>query len=262
MTDDVRKAADPRPARSRAAILAAAREHFLAEGYRGAAVDEIAASAGVAKRTLYNLYDGKDALFRAVMDESFAIAEHFAATITAESLAASVAASSAAVPLDESAAPSSRESTATAAAPGPHVESLDERITALAVAHARATLDPRVIRLRRLLIGEAERFPELAAEYHARAPRRVMAALAEVLARLAADGELAIPPGTAPLAAEQFAFLVLGASLDESLFAPLPTPATITARARAGARVFLAGYSTQSRTSAAIRPDDATEVRD
>ncbi len=54
-------------ARKRAAILEAAREAFLRAGYEGAAMEAIAASAGVSIMTLYRHAESKDDLFAAVM---------------------------------------------------------------------------------------------------------------------------------------------------------------------------------------------------
>ncbi|MBU1236349.1 MAG: TetR/AcrR family transcriptional regulator [Gammaproteobacteria bacterium] len=44
-------------------LIQAAHEEFLRDGFRGASVDRIAASAGVAKQTLYNNFPSKEALF-------------------------------------------------------------------------------------------------------------------------------------------------------------------------------------------------------
>jgi len=54
-------------ARKRAAILAAAREAFLRDGYEGATMEGIAASASVSIMTLYRHAAGKDDLFAAVI---------------------------------------------------------------------------------------------------------------------------------------------------------------------------------------------------
>jgi AcrR family transcriptional regulator len=54
-------------ARKRAAILDAARAAFLRDGYAGATMDGIAASAGVSIMTLYRHAAGKDTLFAAVI---------------------------------------------------------------------------------------------------------------------------------------------------------------------------------------------------
>jgi AcrR family transcriptional regulator len=61
-----RPTADQAEAISRA-IIAAATEIFLAAGYEGAAMDAVAARAGVPKSTLYKRYPDKKALLRAVV---------------------------------------------------------------------------------------------------------------------------------------------------------------------------------------------------
>lgn len=44
-------------------------------------MDEIAEAAGVSKRTIYNLYEGKEKLFRAALDDAFSTAEAYAAEV-------------------------------------------------------------------------------------------------------------------------------------------------------------------------------------
>lgn len=53
--------------RKRAAILEAAIEEFLAAGYDATSMDRIAASASVSKRTVYNHFPSKEALFAAIL---------------------------------------------------------------------------------------------------------------------------------------------------------------------------------------------------
>jgi AcrR family transcriptional regulator len=49
------------------AIVLAAREHFLRDGFAGASMDGIAKSAGVSVKTIYGHFAGKDELFSRVM---------------------------------------------------------------------------------------------------------------------------------------------------------------------------------------------------
>lgn len=49
-------------------LLAAAKRVFLARGYDGASMDEIAAAAETTKRTLYNHFPSKEKLFEAMAD--------------------------------------------------------------------------------------------------------------------------------------------------------------------------------------------------
>ncbi|MFD1561492.1 TetR/AcrR family transcriptional regulator [Paraburkholderia silviterrae] len=53
--------------RKRAAILEAAIEEFLAAGYDLTSMDRIAARASVSKRTVYNHFPSKEALFAAIL---------------------------------------------------------------------------------------------------------------------------------------------------------------------------------------------------
>jgi AcrR family transcriptional regulator len=49
------------------AIVLAAREHFLRDGFAGASMDGIASSAGVSVKTIYSHFAGKEELFSKVM---------------------------------------------------------------------------------------------------------------------------------------------------------------------------------------------------
>src|SRR6188472_4297134 len=69
---------DPRVRRSRAAALEAAMSLFLRNGYGATTMDEIAGEAGLTKRTLYNNYANKAALFTEAVTEAIAMAEGFA----------------------------------------------------------------------------------------------------------------------------------------------------------------------------------------
>lgn len=59
----------PRPAR-RAQLLKAALEVFAAQGYHAAAMDEIAAAAGVSKPVLYQHFPGKLELYLALLEDA------------------------------------------------------------------------------------------------------------------------------------------------------------------------------------------------
>jgi TetR/AcrR family transcriptional regulator, mexJK operon transcriptional repressor len=55
----------------KAAIVQAARELFLRDGFERTSVDAIADRAGVSKRTIYNHYEDKRTLFLAVIQETY-----------------------------------------------------------------------------------------------------------------------------------------------------------------------------------------------
>lgn len=205
------RADDPRVVRTRAAVVDAARTLFLRRGYAGTTMEEIAAQAGLTKRTVYNNYADKSALFTRIAADAIAYAEAFARGLRQE-LAAGIAAADLREALD----------------------SLGRRL-------ALAIMRPEVIALRRLLIGEAREFPTLAATYFARAPGQVLAALAREFARLDRAGLLRV---TDPRrAAAQFAYLVVGELLDRAmLVGTMPRQARVVACAREGVETFLARY--------------------
>lgn len=134
--------------RSRAAVVAAARTLFLGQGYAGTTMEEIATLAGLTKRTLYNNYADKDALFTDVVADVIAYAEDFAHGLRGV-FAVGITAANVRATLDD----------------------LGRRL-------ALAIVRPEVVALRRLLIAEARAFPALARTYYDRAPGQVIEALA------------------------------------------------------------------------------------
>lgn len=59
------------PEGTKAAILAAATREFTDKGFGGARIDAIAAHAKINKRMLYHYYGGKEALYLAVLEETY-----------------------------------------------------------------------------------------------------------------------------------------------------------------------------------------------
>ncbi|BCJ34267.1 hypothetical protein Athai_17700 [Actinocatenispora thailandica] len=196
----------------RGAIVQAATGLFLRQGYQGTSTDQIAAAAAVSKQTVYNQFRDKKTLFAEIILGVTATAERFAAEVPAELAEVRAA------------------------------DDLEPALRSLARRYLSTVLNPQVLAVRRLIIGESGRFPELAREYHRRAPARVLAALADVFSRLADRGLLTGDPGDA---AEDFAFLVLGPALDRGMFHVdddrVPEPEIRRAADRAVA-VFLASY--------------------
>jgi AcrR family transcriptional regulator len=60
----------PRGAKTRARIVAAATDLIRVRGVGGTTLDDVVAATGVSKSQLYHHFDGKDALVRAVIDET------------------------------------------------------------------------------------------------------------------------------------------------------------------------------------------------
>ncbi|OII33053.1 hypothetical protein BIU98_06265 [Curtobacterium sp. MMLR14_010] len=66
------RALRPSSERKRAAMLDAARDRFLVDGYDRTSVDAVAAQAGVSKRTVYDHFTDKDGLFASVVEQASA----------------------------------------------------------------------------------------------------------------------------------------------------------------------------------------------
>jgi TetR/AcrR family transcriptional repressor of mexJK operon len=198
--------------RSRAAVVVAARELVMQKGYAGTTMEEIAAAAGLTKRTLYNNYADKAALFGEIVSEAMTFAETFARGLHQE-FTVKISAASLRAMLDD-----------------------------LARRMALAIMRPEVIVLRRLLVGEARAFPALGAEYFERAPAQVLAALAAGFERLTRDGLLRCPDPR--IAAAQFAYLIVGEPLDRAmLVGTVASEEQVLTAAREGVQTFLARYA-------------------
>jgi TetR/AcrR family transcriptional repressor of mexJK operon len=184
---------------------------FLRKGYAGTTMEEIAEAAGLTKRTVYNNYPDKSALFTQIVTEVMSYAESFARGLHDEF---TVGVSGANL--------------------YPTLDGLGRRL-------ALAIMRPDVVALRRLLIGEAREFPAFGAEYFDRAPGQVLEALASGCDQLARVGLLRVTD--ARLAAAQFAYLVVGEPLDRAmLVGTIPPREHVIACASEGVRTFLARY--------------------
>ena len=210
-----------RTAQKRQAILTAATTLFLRNGFRATSMDEVASVAEVSKQTVYKQFTDKGALFREIVegitDNSDAVVE----IITA----------------------------AFGDVPATTHDELEARLRTVARTYLDAVLHPRVLSLRRLIIAEAEQFPDLARRYYEQAPARAIDVLTECL-RPYADAGL-MRADDLRLAAAHFAYLTLGVAQDRLLFLPteLPDPTHRERLAAATARAFLVGYGGVRTTS-------------
>jgi len=105
-------------------------------------------------------------------------------------------------------------------------------------------IQPRILQLRRLVIGEAGRFPELGRTFYEQGPGRTIAALATVFARLAERGVLQLDDPQ--LAAAHFNWLVMSIPLNRAMFLGDDEPpgrTELNRYADAGVRAFLAAYA-------------------
>lgn len=201
---------DSRSVRKHRAIVEAARTAFLRDGYRGTSMDEIAALAAVSKQTVYKHFADKAELFVQIVTTT----------------------------VDEASDPVHEE-----------VVNLQDSgdveadLRGLALRQLTLVMQPQVMRLRRLVIAEAGRFPELGRAFYERGPGRTIAALATTFERLKDRGVLELED---PLqAATQFNWLVMSAPLNQAMLLGDDRPpgtAELDHIVRAGVRTFLAAY--------------------
>src|SRR5579872_1950400 len=201
-----------RPGRlaSGGAIREAAAALFLEKGYQGTSMDEIASAAQVSKQTIYTHFASKEELFADLVLGNADRVEEFAGGL----------------------APMIDEAT-----------DLEAGLRRLARRYIALVVRPDVLRLRRLVIGESARFPELARTYYERVPGRVLDTLAGMFARLAAEGRLEVQDPA--LAAQHFAWLIVGEPVDRGMFYPaesLRGQGELEQMADAAVKVFLAAY--------------------
>ena len=199
-----------RSARKRQTILSASRGLFLSNGYQGTSVDQIAASAEVSKQTVYKHFGDKQELLLTIVNDA----------------------------LDSTVTPFLGRIAALG-----ETTDLKPDLVALAADYLRAVLAEPVVQLRRLVVGEANRVPELAKRYYEQAPARTLAAFADCFRRLHDRGMLRVAEPW--LAAEHFAFLIVGRCIDQALFcggSAVLNGVDVDRHVRAGVEVFLAAY--------------------
>jgi TetR/AcrR family transcriptional regulator, mexJK operon transcriptional repressor len=200
-----------RSTRKRKAILEAAASLFIRDGYLGTSMDDIATLARVSKQTVYKHFTDKKSLFTEIVTST----------------------------VDEVSDPVYNE-----------VRNLQDSgdleadLRDLARRQLTGVMQPRLLQLRRLVIGEAARFPELGRTFYERGPERTLRALATTFERLAQRGALQLEDPW--LAAAHFNWLIMSIPLNEAMLLgddQLPAPSDLDRYADAGVRVFLAAYS-------------------
>lgn len=206
---------DRQAAQKHRAILEAATTVFLQNGYLGTSMDQVAALAGVSKQTVYKHFSDKEHLFSEIVTRT----------------------------VDEAGEPTVNEVMNLRDS-----GDLEGDLCDLARRLLARVVQPRLLQLRRLVIGEAGRFPELGRAFYERGPGRTLAALSEVFDQLAERGLLALDDPA--LAAEHFNWLVVSTPLNRAMFSgrddPL-SPAELDRFSENGVRVFLARYGTHGR---------------
>jgi TetR/AcrR family transcriptional regulator, mexJK operon transcriptional repressor len=190
-------------------ILDAALKVFAEAGYCGTSMDAVATESGLSKPTLYQYFASKEALFKAVM-------------------------------LDK------RDDGMLSILGHPSPAGMVQDLLTFAWAAADSVMRPDMLSLARLIIGEVQRFPEIARTYQASGPDQLMRGIASYLETQRAAGRLAFDD--AELAAQDLWGLILSTPRTQALFMldAQHTRRQLGRYIMNGLRVFLRAYSTDT----------------
>lgn len=167
-----RKKQNPEDSTKRLLILQMAGKMFMNQGYSAVSMDALAEAVPVSKRTLYNHFKDKKALFSAVMQARCG-------------------------QLFEKLKESLQEN-----------QSVEKALTMIGQQFLSVVLEPDAINIYRTAITEAAHFPELGQLFYDSGPKRSRAMLACYLEKLNNDGILKIP--NPELAASIFLSMLMG----------------------------------------------------
>jgi len=193
----------------RAAILEAARQMFIQHDFVDASMDQIAALAGVSKLTVYNHFGDKETLFAIVVRER--CDQSFPATLFS---------------------------------PAPTTPLRDVLLT-IAVTYFTLISSEESLNWHRVMCSSRLRDTLMLQRFWEAGPERVQGAMAELLRRRQAAGELDLPnPVTA---AAQFFALIRGMPYEQLVFncCNPDAPPDIPAHLEASVDMFLRAYATR-----------------
>lgn len=208
--------AETRIRRSKEKITAAAEEVFLQHGFLGANMDTVAEVAGVSKQTLYAHCKSKEALFVQVVERMTGGAAHAIGEDQDDDF------------------------------DGVSAEDFFLRV---ATDNLLVVMTPRLMRLRRMVIGEVERFPEMGRSLYENGPGRTIARLKRAIDHFTRIGALRCDDPNS--AAEHFNWLVMGGPTNAAMFlgnAGIPSKSALEAHARESVGIFLAAFGSSKGT--------------
>ena len=208
---------ESRSDRKRKALLLAATEIFLDKGYDCTSMDDVAAKAAVSKPTVYKYFSDKERLFaeivRATTGEIDDLVRLVIETIVGRT-------------------------------------SVESDLIVLARHFITALMQPRILRLRRLVIANADRFPDVGRSWYEQGFERVLATLAISFQGLADRKLLHVDDPL--LAANHFVGLLLWIPVNKAMFTGDhdSSPEDLERSTVAAVHAFLRGYGSTSRSVA------------
>ncbi len=204
--------AEARRQRTRDSILGPASDMFLAGGFPDTNMDDVAAAAGVSKQTVYAHFHTKEALFLEIVAHMTGLAGDQHKEQVPD-------------PVDG--------------------QRLEAFLFDFAHKQLSIVLSPKLVRLRRLVIGEAERFPSLGEQLYRSGSGRSIQRLSRAFAGYQRKGQMIVANPRA--AASFFNWLVMGEPVNRAMFlgeGAVPPPDKLRKHAREAVDVFMRAYGT------------------
>src|SRR3977135_3900827 len=200
---------ESRSARKRTAIVEAATSLFWDKGYDRTSMDDIATLAMVSKPTVYKHFADKERLFAEIVRATTERVDDLV-RLVADTLAES--------------------------------NDLENDLAELAHRVITGLSPPQPLRLRRLIIANADRFPDVGRTWYEQGFERVLTTLATSFQELAEHGKLRLDDPL--LAANHFAGLLLWIPVNRAMFSGSNpyTEADLNRYAQGAVSAFLRGY--------------------
>jgi TetR/AcrR family transcriptional repressor of mexJK operon len=201
---------ETRSARKDREIIQAATLAFVSKGYDGTSMEEIASSACVSKQTIYKHFRDKETLFSEVVQSTATRTNDIVEVVTA------------------------LLSEATYMEGGLH--QLARRLMAM-------LMDDELLKLRRLIIANADRMPQLGRSWYEKGFERMLASMASCFEKLTSRGLM--QTSDPHLAASHFFGMLLWIPMNEAMFTGNSKPrskAELERHADASVEAFLVIY--------------------
>ena len=196
-------------------IIQAATATFVHKGYDGTSMEEIATRAAVSKQTIYKNFTDKETLFGEVVRSTASRTNDIVDSVTALLSEAKFA---------------------------------EGGLGELARMLVTMLMDDDLLKLRRLIIANADRMPELGRDWYEKGFERMLATMAACFQKLSAQGLMQVSDPY--LAASHFFGMLLWIPMNEAMFTGNRTPrskAELERHADASVEAFLVIYGIEPR---------------
>jgi|SRR5579859_1413895 TetR/AcrR family transcriptional repressor of mexJK operon len=203
---------ETRSARKDREIVQAATAAFVSKGYDGTSMEEIATKAGVSKQTIYKHFTDKVTLFGEVVESTATQANDVIESVTTL--------------LSE-------------------VEFMEGGLQQLARRLVTMLMDEELLKLRRLIIANADRMPQLGRSWYEKGFERMLATMAACFQKLTSRGLM--KTNDPHLAASHFFGMLLWIPMNEAMFTGgnPRSKAELERHADASVEAFLVAYGAQ-----------------